>query len=258
MPPPPAGTGSPTLLEARPAQPQPAHLPRHIAIIMDGNGRWASSRGWERTRGHLEGAESVRAVTRECARLGIGALTLYAFSSENWRRPFKEVRFLMALLERYVLKERREIMENDIRLRAIGEVEALPSGARRALEDLIRVSSGNRGLVLTLALNYGGRSEIVRAVRKIAEEVRAGKLRPEDIEAATISERLDTAGLPDPDLVIRTGGEMRLSGFLLWQVEYSELWVTGTPWPEFREAQLHQALRDFAERERRFGDTRPQ
>jgi undecaprenyl diphosphate synthase len=228
-------------------------LPRHIAIIMDGNGRWANVRGWERTRGHLEGAESVRAVTRECARLGIEALTLYAFSSENWRRPPIEVRFLMGLLERYLLAERREILENDIRLRAIGEVEALPPRVQKVLAETMSLSAANRGMVLTLALNYGGRAEIVRAARRLALEVQAGTLRPEDIDARALSARLDTAGLPDPDIVIRTGGEMRLSGFLLWQVEYSELWITETAWPDFREEDLHAALKDFAARERRFG-----
>jgi undecaprenyl diphosphate synthase len=220
---------------------------------MDGNGRWARSRGWERIRGHREGAESVRAVTRECRRLGIDALTLFAFSTENWRRPRPEVSFLMGLLERYLVGERAEIMENGIRLRTIGEVEALPARVRRELEKTVEMSRGNSGLVLTLALNYGGRREILRAVRKIAEGVRAGTIRPDEIDARLLEDRLDTAGLPDPDLVIRTGGEMRLSGFLLWQVEYSEIYVTPTPWPEFREKALHQALRSYSGRQRRYG-----
>jgi undecaprenyl diphosphate synthase len=228
-------------------------LPHHVGIIMDGNGRWARSRGWRRTRGHQEGAESVRTVTRECARLGIKVLTLYAFSSENWARPRPEVSFLMRLLTRYLVTERREIMENDIRLRAIGETGELPLRVRRELDRTMEMSRDNRGLNLILALNYGGRREILRAVRRIAETVRSGNLRPEAIDAALLSDHLDTAGLPDPDLVIRTGGEMRLSGFLLWQVEYSEFWVTSTPWPEFREGELHAALRHFAARERRFG-----
>ncbi len=244
---------APSPLEAPAGLPAPGDLPRHVAIIMDGNGRWARTRGWERTRGHLEGAESVRAVTRECARLGIEALTLFAFSTENWRRPRFEVRFLMRLLERYLAEERREIMDNGIRLRSIGEVEALPARTRRALEETIALSRDNRGLTLTLALNYGGRMEIVRAVRRIARAVKAGRIAPESIDAGLMDENLDTAGLPDPDLVIRTSGEMRLSGFLLWQVEYSEFWVTPKPWPEFREADLHAALRAFAARERRRG-----
>jgi undecaprenyl diphosphate synthase len=233
--------------------PSPGQLPNHVGIIMDGNGRWARKRGWRRTRGHQEGAASVRAVTRECARLGIKVLTLYAFSSDNWRRPRAEVSFLLRLLKKYLVDERREIMENDIRLRAIGEIEGLPRSVRRELDCTMEMSRQNRGLNLMLALNYGGRREILRAVRRIAETVQSGQLRPGDIDAALLSGHLDTAGLPDPDLVIRTGGEMRLSGFLLWQVEYSELWVTSTPWPEFREGELHAALRHFAARERRFG-----
>jgi undecaprenyl diphosphate synthase len=228
-------------------------LPRHVAIIMDGNGRWARARGWERTRGHLEGAESVRAITRECARLGIEALTLFAFSTENWRRPRLEVRFLMRLLERYLAREREEILMNGIRLRSIGETEALPARVRRKLSETIALSKDQRGLTLTLALNYGGRREIVRAVRRIARAVKSGELDPESIDAGLIAENLDTAGLPDPDLVIRTSGEMRLSGFLLWQLEYSEFWVTPKPWPEFREADLHAALRAYAARGRRRG-----
>ena len=251
----PNDSGSTTLLEVRREALGPSgRFPRHIAIIMDGNGRWALRRGWRRSRGHREGAESVRAITRECARLGIEALTLYAFSSENWRRPRPEVGFLMRLLEKYLVDELREIMENDIRLRAIGDLEALPERVRRRLEETMAASAGNRGLVLNLALNYGGRGEILRAVRRIAGEVAAGRLRPETIDIATITERLDTAGIPDPDLVIRTGGEMPLSGFLLWQVEYSEIWVTETAWPDFRKEQLHAALRSFASRNRRFGD----
>lgn len=241
------------ILEREAGSPLAGALPRHVAIIMDGNGRWAQSRGWERSRGHLEGAESVRAVTRECARLGIEALTLYAFSADNWRRPRMEVMFLMRLLKRYLIQERREIMDNGIRLRTIGDIQGLPARVRRLLEETIAMSRENRGLILTLALNYGGRQEIVRAVRRIAEGVRAGEIGPETIDARLIAENLDTAGLPDPDLVIRTSGEMRLSGFLLWQVEYSEFWVTQTPWPEFRESDLHAALRSYAARERRRG-----
>jgi undecaprenyl diphosphate synthase len=231
----------------------PDSLPRHVAIIMDGNGRWAGRFGWKRTRGHREGAESVRAVVRECARLGIEALTLFAFSSENWRRPKAEVAFLMALLERYLIEERPEIIENSIRLRAIGEIEGLPPRIREELRRTIELSREHAGLTLTLALNYGGRGEIVRAVRRIVEGILAGGIRPEEVDARLVGDHLDTAGIPDPDIIIRTGGEMRLSGFLLWQAEYSEIYVTETPWPEFREASLHEALRAYASRERRFG-----
>jgi len=236
-----------------PEIPPPDRLPRHVGIIMDGNGRWAQKKGWERTRGHLEGAESVRTVVRECARLGIEALTLYAFSSENWNRPRLEVAFLMRLLKRYLNQELSEIMENDIRLRAIGDLDKLPWLVRRKLDRAMARSRNNGGLILNLALNYGGRQEIVRAVQRIARDVQAGQIQPESIDAELISNHLDTAGLPDPDLVIRTGGEMRLSGFLLWQVEYSEICVTQTPWPDFRERDLHAALRAFASRQRRFG-----
>ncbi len=244
-----------SLLTTPPAPPAQAlrTFPRHVAIIMDGNGRWAQRHGWRRSRGHREGAESVRAITRECSRLGIEALTLYAFSADNWRRPRAEVAFLMALLRRYLAEERREIMTNGIRLRAIGEIERLPRGVQGPLRETIALSAENRGLTLNLALSYGGRQEILRAVRKIAASVRAGALSVEAIDSQLLSDHLDTAGLPDPDLLIRTGGEMRLSGFLLWQVEYSEIWVTSTPWPEFRERELHGALDHFARRERRFG-----
>jgi undecaprenyl diphosphate synthase len=197
--------------------------------------------------------ESVRAITRECSRLQIQALTLFAFSVDNWRRPRPEVDFLMRLLGRYLVQERREILERGIRLRAIGEIEGLSAGIRRELESTIALSRGNAGLTLTLALNYGGRQEILRAVRRIADAVKSGAIEPGSIDAALLSENLDTAGLPDPDLVIRTGGEMRLSGFLLWQVEYSELWVTATAWPDFREEELRAALMSFTGRQRRFG-----
>src|SRR5262245_11833912 len=187
------------------AVPPAGSLPAHIGIIMDGNGRWARSRGWRRTRGHEEGAASVRTITRECARLGVEVLTLYAFSSDNWRRPRAEVSFLLRLLKKYLVSERREIMDNDVRLRAIGEIEGLPSAVRRELDYTAEMSRQNRGLNLILALNYGGRREILRAVRRIAETVREGRLQPEDIDAALLADHLDTAGLPDPDLIIRTG-----------------------------------------------------
>jgi undecaprenyl diphosphate synthase len=228
-------------------------LPRHIAIIMDGNGRWARRRGLPRVAGHRRGVASVRAVIEECCRLGMGQLTLYCLSSENWKRPRRELEFLMQLLRQYVIDERREIMEQDIRFRTIGRREGIPARVLREVDQTIEMSQHNRGTVLCLAVNYGGRSEIVDAVQGIAREVLGGRLKPENLDEATISAHLYTAGMPDPDLVIRTAGEMRVSNFLLWQISYAELWVTPVCWPDFREAHLHQALRDYANRERRFG-----
>ena len=228
-------------------------LPRHVAIIMDGNGRWARRRGLPRVAGHRQGVASVRTVIEECCRLGIGQLTLYCLSSENWKRPRRELEFLMQLLRQYVIEERREIMEQDIRFTTIGRREGIPSRVLCEVDRTIEMSQGNRGTVLCLAVNYGGRSEIVDAVQSIAREVQVGSCKADEIDEATISAHLYTAGMPDPDLVIRTAGEMRVSNFLLWQISYAELWVTPVCWPDFREAHLHQALRDFANRERRFG-----
>jgi undecaprenyl diphosphate synthase len=231
----------------------PERLPAHIAIIMDGNGRWARQRGLPRIEGHRRGVLSVRATVEECCRLGIGHLTLYCFSSENWKRPQIELDFLMALLEQYLIEERAEIMEQNIRFSVIGRREGLPENVLREIDESIRVSQSNTGLGLCLAINYGGRIELIDAVRSLAREVKAGTLDPEQIDEAHISNALYTAGMPEPDLLIRTAGEMRISNFLLWQISYAELWVTDLCWPEFNQAALHQALRDFASRERRFG-----
>lgn len=236
---------------------QRSALPRHIAIIMDGNGRWARERGLPRLEGHRRGAEAVRTIVSECARLGIECLTLYSFSIENWKRPAAEVEGLMALYAQHLVAERPEIMQNNIRLVHIGRASGLPEAVRRELETTQRVSRANTGMTLCLALNYGARAEIVDAVRRLAEEVAAGKLRPAQIDEAAVSGALDTAGLPDPDLLVRTAGEMRLSNFLLWQISYAELWVTPEYWPEFGTARLHEALRAFAQRERRYGDVTP-
>jgi undecaprenyl diphosphate synthase len=232
-------------------------LPRHIAIIMDGNGRWAQERGLPRLEGHRRGAEVVRAVVTECARLGIECLTLYSFSIENWKRPAAEVDGLMALYAQHLVAERPEIMQNNIRLAHIGRARGLPESVRRELEATQRLSSANTGMTLCLALNYGARAEIVDAVRRLAERVAAGTLRPEEIDESAVSGALDTAGLPDPDLLVRTAGEMRLSNFLLWQISYAELWVTPVRWPEFGVAELHEAIRAFAQRERRYGSVTP-
>jgi undecaprenyl diphosphate synthase len=232
---------------------EPAQLPRHIAIIMDGNGRWANQRNLPRIRGHLEGAANVRAIITHCARLHLDALTLYSFSAENWKRPREEVEALMKLYVEYLIKERDEIMENDVRLIQIGRREGLPEAVLRELETTQAVSAMNTGLKLCLAINYGSRNEIVDAVRKLATEVKAGRLQPADIDEEAVSSALYTANIPDPDLLIRTAGEMRISNFLLWQISYAELFVTSVLWPDFRVEHLNEAIRDYAGRQRRFG-----
>lgn len=228
-------------------------LPAHIGIIMDGNGRWALQRGWSRVRGHECGVDSVRAVTEECARLKLEQLTLYAFSTENWKRPRHEIATLMRQLERFLVQERDILMRNDVRLTAIGDEERLPLNVRRALNITRSMTAENGGLVLCLALNYGGRQEIVQAARALARKVAAGELLPEAIDEAAIAAHLHQPDMREPDLVIRTGGEMRISNFLLWQISYSELLVTETLWPDFREKDLHAALKEYCGRERRYG-----
>jgi undecaprenyl diphosphate synthase len=228
-------------------------LPRHVAVIMDGNGRWARQRGMPRVEGHLRGVQSVRATVEECCRLGLDQLTLYCLSSENWKRPQHELDFLMTLLHKYLLDERAEIMGQNIRFTVIGRRAGLPENVLAEIDENIRVSSTNTGMTLALAINYGARTEIVDAVRTIAERVQRGELEPAAIDEDTISGALYTAGMPDPDLLIRTAGEMRVSNYLLWQISYAELWVTEKCWPDFDRDSLHQALRDFGQRERRFG-----
>jgi undecaprenyl diphosphate synthase len=231
----------------------PAKLPRHIAVIMDGNGRWAQERGLQRVQGHLRGVKSVRTTIEECCKLGIEQLTLFCFSTENWKRPQAEIDFLMGLLKEYLIKERAEIMKENIRFTVIGRREGLPDFVQVEMDENIRVSQNNTGMTLCLAINYSGRTEIVDAVRTLAQQASVGTLRPDAIEEATISDALYTAGMPEPDLLIRTAGEMRISNFLLWQISYAELWVTEKCWPDFDEATLREALHDFARRERRFG-----
>ena len=228
-------------------------LPRHVAIIMDGNGRWARSRGLPRIEGHRRGVASVRRATEHCVRRGVGQLTLYCLSSENWRRPETELAFLMCLLEQYLVEERALLMEQRVRLSMIGRRDGLPAETLAALDRTVELCAGNGGMHLCLAINYGARAEIVEAARRLAREARDGALDPEAIDEACFAAALDTAGTPDPDLLIRTAGEMRLSNFLLWQISYAELWVTETPWPEFDERHLDEALAAFAGRERRFG-----
>ena len=233
-------------------------LPRHVAIIMDGNGRWASARRLPRTRGHAEGVESVRAITRASAKRKLGQLTLYAFSEENWKRPRREVRLLMRLLRRFLVRERDEIMDNAIRLTAIGRLDRLPDDVRKELETTREMSAGNDGMVLNLALSYGGRQELVDAMRAIARRVKSGELDPEAITEEVITAHLYQPDMPAPDLLIRTAGEYRVSNFLLWQISYTELYVTPTCWPGFRAEQLDKALAAYARRERKFGGLVPE
>jgi len=232
-------------------------LPRHVAIIMDGNGRWAQARGLSRIRGHEEGVKSVREVTEECTRLKIAELTLYAFSTENWRRPPSEVRALMNLLRQFLVQERKTIMSNGVRLRAIGRLDELPTIVRKELDKTVRMSENNPNLILRLALNYGGRAEIVDAVRRMIRAAAAGTLSEADVDDSVLRRYLYDPEMSDPDLLIRTGGEKRLSNFLLWQVSYTELYLTPVCWPDFRREQLWEALRAFAARTRRFGGLPP-
>ncbi len=236
----------------------PQRLPAHIAIIMDGNGRWARSRHLPRVAGHKAGMESVRSAVETCARLGIGALTLYAFSVENWKRPRAEVEMLWRLLGVYLERELASMIEQNIRLSAMGRLDELPQIVQDELDSAMRATSGNTGMRLNVALNYGGRTELADAVNAIIEEARAdGSLSRLKVDEQMIAARLYTAGLPDPDLLIRTSGEMRISNFLLWQIAYSELYVTETLWPDFRREHLLDALLDFQKRDRRFGGLSP-
>ena len=233
-------------------------IPRHIAVIMDGNGRWAVKRGLERVRGHQQGAKTVREVVTECARLrrevgGPDFLTLYSFSLENWKRPVDEVTFLMQMYIDYLRSERATMMENNIRFQQIGRLDHLPDPVVREMEQTLDETKHNTGLTLVLALNYSSRAEIVDAVQAIARQVRDGRLRPEQVDEAMVSNHLYTAGMPDPDLLVRTAGEMRVSNYLLWQISYAELHVSPTLWPDFGVPDLHEAIRAFAARNRRFG-----
>jgi len=231
----------------------PERRPRHIAIIMDGNGRWAERQNLPRVAGHQRGVDSVRRITEECARLNIEQLTLYCLSSENWKRPQTEINFLMHLLEQYMIEERATIMENNVRVRMLGRRNEIPEQVLRELDKTVELSGRNSGMWLNLAINYGSRAELVDAAREIGRRVQAGDLAPADINETTIAEHLYTAGAPDPDLLVRTAGEMRISNFLLWQISYAEIWVTEKCWPEFDEATLHEAIGAYAARQRRFG-----
>ncbi|MDP6387043.1 MAG: isoprenyl transferase [Planctomycetota bacterium] len=228
-------------------------FPEHIAIIMDGNGRWATERGMPRIFGHREGVRSVREVTTECARMGVKSLTLYAFSEENWKRPGQEVTYLMRLLRVFMRRERKTLMKNGVRLRCIGRLDRLPAASLDALRETEALTADNDGMLLRLALSYGSRAEMADAVRRMAEEARAGTLDPASIDEETLRAYLYDPTTPDPDLVIRTAGEMRVSNFLLWQLSYAELYVTPSCWPEFRRGQLLIAMKEFASRRRKFG-----
>jgi undecaprenyl diphosphate synthase len=231
----------------------PERRPRHVAVIMDGNGRWAQRRHLPRIEGHRRGVNSVRQTVEEAARLHLAQLTLFCLSSENWKRPQRELDFLMHLLEQYMIEERSTILKQNIVVSIIGRRDGIPKATLREMDETVRLSAANNGTRLCLAINYGSRGEIVDAARAIAEQVKAGRLKPEQIDEQTISANLYTKDMTDPDLLIRTAGEMRISNFLLWQISYAELWVTDRCWPEFEIADLHQAIRDFAGRDRRFG-----
>ncbi len=228
-------------------------IPCHVAVIMDGNGRWARKRMLNRVKGHERGTETVRTIVRTSREVGIPFLTLYAFSTENWARPRTEVMALMSLLKRFLTRERAEMMENDIRLNVIGDIGRLPEDVRAALDETLRATADNMGLCLTLSLSYGGRAEIVSAVREIARKAAGGELDPESISEATVADHLYTREMPDPDLLIRTSGEMRISNFLLWQIAYSEIFVTDTLWPDFNREEYLDILMAYGRRERRFG-----
>lgn len=228
-------------------------LPRHVAIIMDGNGRWARSRGFLRLAGHREGIKSVRDIVICCREVGVKVLTIYAFSAENWKRPKLEVSTLMMFLEEFLRKELKTLMDNKVRFKTIGQTDKLPGSVQRWLRKVTEETAGNDTMILNVALSYGGRTEIVDAVRQIAEEAASGMLLPQDINSKMFSDYLYTRGLPDPDLMIRTSGETRISNFLLWQMAYTELYFTKTLWPDFRRRNLLLAILDYQQRERRFG-----
>lgn len=227
---------------------------RHVAIIMDGNGRWAEKRLMNRIKGHEAGAETVRKIVRTCRKIGIPVLTLYAFSTENWQRPKIEVATLMSLLKKFLDSEQKEMIENNIRLNAIGQLENLPENVRKSLKRSMDLTGKNEGMILNLALSYGGRAEIVNMVKAIAGKARDGKMDPDSITPEIVADHLYTRGMPDPDLLIRTSGEMRISNFLLWQIAYTEIFITDTLWPDFGEDEFIKILIDFQRRERRFGN----
>jgi undecaprenyl diphosphate synthase len=241
----------------RPADLRADRLPRHVAVIMDGNGRWAKRRGMPRIMGHRRGVDTLKDLLRCCRDWGVEALTAYAFSTENWGRPAEEVEFLMLLFERVLRRELKEMMEENIRIRFVGNLAVLPASLQTEINKAVVATQHNQGIQFTIATNYGGRQEIVNACKTIAEKIQSGQLQPEDIDESLFERHLYTSGLCDPDLLIRTSGEMRVSNFLLWQVAYSEIYVTETFWPDFDRTEFHRALSAYQQRERRFGKVSP-
>jgi undecaprenyl diphosphate synthase len=246
-------TAKPIALQELPADLDKSRLPQHVAVIMDGNGRWAKRRGLPRIMGHQRGVDTLKDLLRCCRDWGIPALTAYAFSTENWGRPLEEVEFLMTLFERVLRKELKEMMEENVRIRFVGNLEALPPSLLAEIARSMEETKNNLGIQFTVATNYGGRQEIVEACRAIAAKVQQGLINPEEIDEALFERYLYTCGLPYPDLLIRTSGEMRISNFLLWQMAYAEIYVTQTLWPDFDRVQFHKALSAYQQRDRRFG-----
>lgn len=246
-------TAKPTVLQNLPADLERERLPRHVAVIMDGNGRWAKRQGLPRIMGHRRGVDVLKDLLRCCRDWGIQALTAYAFSTENWGRPLEEVEFLMTLFERVLRQELREMIQENVRIRFVGNLQALPKSLQSEIERSVAETSTNQGIQFTVATNYGGRQEILQACRAIAAKVQQGTLQPDEIDEALFERHLYTAGVCDPDLLIRTSGEMRVSNFLLWQMAYAELYVTETLWPDFDRVEFHQALSAYQQRDRRFG-----
>jgi undecaprenyl diphosphate synthase len=228
-------------------------VPKHVAIIMDGNGRWAKQRGWNRSAGHIKGTTRVKEIIREADRLGIGYLTLYAFSTENWGRPAEEISVLMELLRDYLISERQDLMDNQVRLQALGQVDRIPAEVREILQETIEATKGNTGLTLNFCISYGGRQEILQATQRLLQEALDQKLKPSDLSEELLTSKFYTHGMPDPDLLIRTSGEFRISNFLLWQAAYAELYITDTLWPDFEPQHLRAACEAYAQRKRRFG-----
>jgi undecaprenyl diphosphate synthase len=243
----------PSLLQQLPTDLDKNRLPKHVAVIMDGNGRWAKQRGLPRIMGHQRGVDALKDLLRCCRDWGIPALTAYAFSTENWGRPMEEVEFLMTLFERVLRRETREMMEENVKIRFVGDLSALPASLREEIDRSQEETARNSGIQFTVATNYGGRQEILQACRAIAREVQQGILSPEEIDEAFFEKHLYTSGIPHPDLLIRTSGELRISNFLLWQMAYAEIYVTRTLWPDFDRPRFHEALKEYQARDRRFG-----
>ncbi len=251
-------TAKQTVLRDLPTDLKPEQLPKHVAVIMDGNGRWANRQGLPRSIGHRRGVDTLKALLRCCQDWGIEALTAYAFSTENWSRPLEEVEFLMALFERVLKQELNEMIQENVRIRFVGDLQSLPDSLRAQIEHSMAATEHNQGIQFTIAKNYGGRQEIVQACRAIATKVQQGLLQPDAVDETLFQAHLYTAGTCDPDLLIRTSGEMRISNFLLWQTAYAELYITDTLWPDFDRAEFHRALWAYQQRDRRFGRVKPQ